>query len=75
MLNVIKYAVSIFKDEKAWAELQKNCMRSDISWKESAKEYKKLYSKLMNVAEKPEKIEKKEKSEKKKKKTEKKKNF
>ena len=48
MLNVIELAIETFEDKKEWAELQKNGMRSEISWKDSANEYKKLYSRLIS---------------------------
>lgn len=48
MLNVIELAIETFDDKKEWAELQKNGMRSEISWKDSANEYKKLYSRLIS---------------------------
>ncbi|NME35088.1 MULTISPECIES: glycogen synthase GlgA [Fusobacterium] len=47
MLHVIEGAVELYKDKKVWRKLQVNAMSSDISWKESAEEYKKLYEKLM----------------------------
>ncbi|WP_027129076.1 glycogen synthase GlgA [Fusobacterium perfoetens] len=47
MLHVIEGAVELYKDKKVWRKLQENAMSSDISWKESAEEYKKLYEKLI----------------------------
>lgn len=47
MLNVIKLAIETFGNKKEWLKIQKNAMHSEISWKESAKEYKKLYNELM----------------------------
>lgn len=47
MLHVIEGAVELYKDKKIWRRLQENAMSSDISWKESAEEYRKLYEKLM----------------------------
>lgn len=46
MLNVIQLAIETFKDKKRWAIIQKNGMKSEISWKESAKQYSNLYKKL-----------------------------
>lgn len=49
MLNVIKMAVETYKDKKEWAVIEKNAMKSEVSWKESAKKYKDLYEKLTEV--------------------------
>ena len=47
MMNVIKYAVSVYRnDKKAWAELVKRAMCSDFSWENSAKEYINIYNEL-----------------------------
>lgn len=46
MLNVIQLAIETFKDKKRWTIIQKNGMKSETSWKESAKQYSNLYKKL-----------------------------
>jgi len=40
-------AVKVFKDKKAWRELQKNAMEEDFSWSRSAKRYLELYELAM----------------------------
>jgi starch synthase len=45
LIKTIKQAVAAFKDKKKWPGLVKNAMKHDFSWKESAKEYLKLYAK------------------------------
>ncbi len=47
MLNVIQLAVETFKDKKQWLAIQKNGMKAETSWKDSAKKYNELYKKLM----------------------------
>lgn len=37
-----------YNKPKKWRRLQKNCMQKDFSWNKSAKEYLKLYKKLIN---------------------------
>ncbi|WP_163468971.1 glycogen synthase GlgA [Fusobacterium sp. IOR10] len=46
MLHVIKLAMETFKNKKEWLGIEKNAMRSEISWKESAKKYRDIYKKL-----------------------------
>jgi starch synthase len=46
--RTIKKALKIYYEEpKKWQELQKNSMKMDFSWDKSAKEYLKLYKKLI----------------------------
>lgn len=45
LLQKIDEAVKVFKDKKLWADLQKNAMKCDFSWKNSAKHYVELYEK------------------------------
>lgn len=49
MLNVIKYAVDIYKDKDVWKKLIKNAMEKDNSWDFSAKEYNKIYKDIINL--------------------------
>ncbi|PIP24357.1 MAG: starch synthase, partial [Candidatus Nealsonbacteria bacterium CG23_combo_of_CG06-09_8_20_14_all_37_18] len=46
-LQVIKKALRVYKNKKIWEKLQKNGMKNDFSWEKSAKEYLKIYKKLM----------------------------
>lgn len=49
MLHVIKYAMSIFKDNKgAWQGIMARGMDKDFSWAASAREYEKLYDILID---------------------------
>lgn len=43
MLNGIKYALHVFKDQKEWEKLIKSAMSTDNSWKTSADHYMALY--------------------------------
>jgi starch synthase len=46
--NSLKKAINIFyKKPRQWQKLVKNCMKKDFSWDKSAKEYLKLYKKLI----------------------------
>lgn len=47
MLNVIQLAIETFKDKKQWTSIQKNGMKAETSWKDSAKKYCELYKKIM----------------------------
>ena len=47
MLNVIQLAIETFKDKKQWLTIQKNGMKAETSWKDSAKKYNELYKKLV----------------------------
>lgn len=47
LLFTIKKAISIRKDITIWKEIVRNAMKSDYSWKNSAKEYIALYEKLL----------------------------
>lgn len=43
LLKTIKDAVAAFKDNEKWARLIQKAMRCNFSWKESARQYLKLY--------------------------------
>lgn len=43
MLNVIKYALDIFRDKGTWTKIIRQAMKKDSSWDNSALEYKNLY--------------------------------
>ena len=48
MLNTIYYAMHIYYDDRAqWDEMAKRDMGMDFSWKKSAREYEKLYERLL----------------------------
>lgn len=46
MLNMIRYAESIFKQKERWHKLMERGMKRDYSWKASAKEYVAMYDQL-----------------------------
>jgi starch synthase len=46
--GAIKKALITFKDKKTWERIQLNGMKKDFSWEKSAKEYLKIYDKLIN---------------------------
>ncbi len=47
MMNIIKYAVQIYRDNERWEKLIKNVMRTDFSWEASAKKYLRLYDSML----------------------------
>ena len=47
LVAAVQRAVSAWKDNKLWKQLQKNGMTQDFSWKRSAKEYMQLYDRLL----------------------------
>ena len=48
MLQTIYYAMHIYYDDrKSWNEMAKRDMRLDFSWKKSAREYEKVYERLL----------------------------
>jgi len=48
MFAAIKRALVLFKNNTRWTGLVKKVMRLDFSWAASAKEYVKLYEKMVN---------------------------
>lgn len=46
-LKAIKRCLKIFENKKEWGKMIKRAMRKDFSWKKSAKEYLKIYKKLL----------------------------
>ena len=46
MLETIKRALLLYANKKTWQQLQKNAMRKDFSWKQSAQQYLDLYNTL-----------------------------
>ncbi|MBZ9569655.1 glycogen synthase [Patescibacteria group bacterium] len=47
-LRSIKRALKFYQNEKEWKKLIERAMKKDFSWKKSAKEYIKLYRKLLS---------------------------
>lgn len=47
MMSAIKNAVNVFSDKDKWRQLVINCMKTDFSWKHSAKEYLELYKRAI----------------------------
>ncbi|HVN95387.1 MAG TPA: glycogen synthase GlgA [Syntrophorhabdaceae bacterium] len=47
MLEAIKSALAIYKDQSSWQSLMKRCMKQDFSWEKSAGEYVELYKKAI----------------------------
>ncbi|MDQ3194059.1 MAG: glycogen synthase GlgA [Bacteroidota bacterium] len=45
LYSTIERALDIFKDRKIWKEIMQRGMKEDFSWKQSAKEYMRLYRK------------------------------
>jgi starch synthase len=48
LYTALKKAVQLYKDKKKWQALQLNALRCDFSWEKSAKEYTKLYKKILS---------------------------
>jgi starch synthase len=49
MLHVIRLACNVYRDKKRWTVLMKMAMKTDHSWKVSAKEYISLYRQVMEA--------------------------
>lgn len=47
LITVLRKVVGIYKDRKVWNTLQLNGMNCDFSWGSSAREYVKLYERIM----------------------------
>jgi len=47
LLNTIEHALTYYADVKTWKKIQRNGMRRDLSWKESAGKYMELYSQTL----------------------------
>ncbi len=48
LLRAIKRACAVFADKKAWKKMIKNAMITDFSWDRSAREYERLFKKILN---------------------------
>lgn len=49
MLNGIKYAIGVYKDQEEWEKLTKSAMNYDYSWKISAKHYMDVYREITGL--------------------------
>lgn len=47
LLNITRYALSIFRNKNRWKKLVRSAMKSDNSWEKSAREYIRLYDDMM----------------------------
>ncbi|MBU0650630.1 glycogen synthase GlgA [bacterium] len=47
LVSAVKRAINVYKNKDLWEVLMVNGMREDFSWKKSAKQYKRLYEKLI----------------------------
>jgi starch synthase len=48
LLHAIRHAMQLFEDRKLWTQMQKQGMKSDVSWGKSAERYAALYSSLVS---------------------------
>jgi starch synthase len=46
LLHAVRRALHLYTDQKVWTQLQKQGMKSDVSWEKSAERYAALYSSL-----------------------------
>lgn len=46
--DALKRATQVYKDKEKWQSLQKKAMQYDFSWDKSAKEYLRLYNKILD---------------------------
>lgn len=47
LLVAIRYAISLWKDKRIWRKIQKNGMKTNVSWSSSASLYLNLYTKIL----------------------------
>lgn len=48
LLQAVRRAIRLFRDRKLWTQIQKQGMKSDVSWGKSAERYAALYSSLVS---------------------------
>ncbi|PZM08527.1 glycogen synthase GlgA [Rhizobium tubonense] len=48
LLHAIRHTMQLFRDRKLWTQMQKQGMKSDVSWGKSAERYAALYSSLVS---------------------------
>jgi len=46
LMEAVKRSLILFYDKSSWKKLQRNCMKKDFSWKNSAAQYLSLYKQL-----------------------------
>jgi len=46
LMEAVKRTLILFYDKSSWKKLQRNCMKKDFSWKNSAAQYLSLYKQL-----------------------------
>lgn len=49
LVQAIRRTVRLYKDKKVWLQMQKQGMKTDVSWDASAERYAEIYSKLYNM--------------------------
>ncbi len=49
LLQEVRRALTLFKDQDLWKSLMTNAMRSDFSWKKAARSYHQLYQKTLTA--------------------------
>lgn len=47
LYDTIVRAISVYRDEKKWKSLRKNCMSKDFTWHTSARAYREVYLKVL----------------------------
>jgi starch synthase len=47
LYDTIKRAVELYRDQRKWKVLRKNCMSKDFSWETSARAYREVYYKVL----------------------------
>jgi len=47
MFATINQGIALFKNKTEWHKIVTNAMKSDYSWKHSAKQYKEIYKKMI----------------------------
>ncbi len=48
LMNTVKYSLSVFSNKEEWRNLMIRCMKTNFSWNNSVKEYRRIYKELMN---------------------------
>ena len=47
-MHAVKRAVAVYHDRAAWATMQRQGMKADVSWDRSARKYAELYQSLIS---------------------------
>ena len=53
LIEAMERAITVWQEPKRWQRMVKNAMRQDFSWKRSAREYLRVYKKLLLPEEGP----------------------